>query len=133
MITLRNNFATFSRRAEARVSLLKEIIERIRKGERLDVEGLLGTGDGKREKEWEEGICSRNTLEIWLNIISIVLQEIEREDEALDQSRIQKQRRFKNSENETTSVNSHALVAKEPGEYANNKTHVKNTAPSGFY
>jgi hypothetical protein len=55
MIALRNEFAAFSRRADAKIRLLREIIERIQKGEEVDVEGLLGTGDKEREKEWEEG------------------------------------------------------------------------------
>jgi hypothetical protein len=55
MIALRNSFATFSRRADAKIDLLREIIERVQKGEEVDVEGLLGTGDPEREKEWEEG------------------------------------------------------------------------------
>jgi hypothetical protein len=56
MIALRNDFAAFTRRADARIGLLREIIERIQKGEEVDVEGLLGTGDKEREKEWEEGM-----------------------------------------------------------------------------
>jgi hypothetical protein len=55
MIALRNSFATFSRRADAKIDLLREIIERVQRGEEVDVEGLLGTGDPKKEKEWEEG------------------------------------------------------------------------------
>jgi Family of unknown function (DUF5321) len=55
MIALRNEFAAFSRRADAKIGLLREIIERIQNGEEVDVEGLLGTGDKEREKEWEEG------------------------------------------------------------------------------
>jgi hypothetical protein len=58
MIALRNELAAFTRRADAKIGLLKEIIERIQNGEVVDVEGLLGTGDAKREKEWEEGMCS---------------------------------------------------------------------------
>jgi hypothetical protein len=58
MIALRNEFATFSRRADAKIGLLKEIIERIKNGEEVNVEGLLGTGDPQREKEWEEGMES---------------------------------------------------------------------------
>jgi len=57
MIALRNDFAAFSRRADAKIGLLREIIERIQKGEQVDVEGLLGTGNREREEEWEEGIC----------------------------------------------------------------------------
>lgn len=54
MIALRNEFAAFSRRADAKISLLREIVERVKKGETVDVEGLLGTGDYQKEKEWEE-------------------------------------------------------------------------------
>lgn len=56
MIALRNEFATFSRRADAKINLLREVIERVQNGEDVDVEGLLGTGDPEKEKEWEEGI-----------------------------------------------------------------------------
>ena len=62
MIALRNEHAAFTRRAEARIGLLKEIIEKIQNGEEVDVEGLLGTGDKEREREWEEGICSASGL-----------------------------------------------------------------------
>jgi len=55
MIALRNSFATFNRRADAKIDLLREIIERVQKGEEVDIEGLLGTGDPNKEKEWEEG------------------------------------------------------------------------------
>ena len=55
MIALKNASAAFERRASAKIGLLREVIERIQKGEDVDVEGLLGTGDEKREKEWEEG------------------------------------------------------------------------------
>jgi hypothetical protein len=55
MIASRNESAAFNRRADAKIGLLKEIIERIQNGEEVDVEGLLGTGDKEREREWEEG------------------------------------------------------------------------------
>ena len=55
MISLRNDFRSFSRKSEAKISLLKEVIERVQRGEDVDVEGLLGTGDEEKEREWEEG------------------------------------------------------------------------------
>ncbi len=55
MISLRNDFTAFSRRADAKIGLLREIIGKIQNGEDVDVEGLLGSGDAEREKEWEEG------------------------------------------------------------------------------
>lgn len=55
MIALKNQTRNFSRKAEAKIALLKEVIERVHKGEDVDVEGLLGTGDPEREREWDEG------------------------------------------------------------------------------
>ena len=63
MIALKNTHVAFERRAAAKIGLLKEIIERIQKGENVDVEGLLGTGDPKREKEWEEGMLDRYRID----------------------------------------------------------------------
>jgi hypothetical protein len=55
MIALRNEFTAFSRRADTRIGLLKEAIERVQNGEDVDVKSLLGTGGKAQEKEWEEG------------------------------------------------------------------------------
>ncbi|MCJ1231217.1 hypothetical protein MMC12_007894 [Toensbergia leucococca] len=63
MIALRHEYTAFSRKADAKIGLLKEVIERIQRGEDVDVAGLLGTGDEVKEKEWED-----------------VLREIEEED-----------------------------------------------------
>jgi hypothetical protein len=88
MISLRMEFTAFSRRADAKIALLKEIIGRIQNGEEVDVEGLLGTGDAQREKEWEEGNSSLSVMkEQSLIMCTIVLQEIEQEDQAWEQSR----------------------------------------------
>ena len=38
-----------------KIGLLKEVLEKLQKGEDVDVERALGTGDPKEEKEWEEG------------------------------------------------------------------------------
>ncbi|KAI0115133.1 hypothetical protein F4814DRAFT_308094 [Daldinia grandis] len=63
MIALKKDFETFMRRSEVRIGLLREVIEKLQKGEEVDVQKALGTGDVEKEKEWEE-----------------VLREIERED-----------------------------------------------------
>ncbi|KAL5326792.1 hypothetical protein ACEPPN_004481 [Leptodophora sp. 'Broadleaf-Isolate-01'] len=110
MIALRNEFAAFSRRADARIGLLKEIIERIQKGEDVDVEGLLGIGDAVREKEWEE-----------------VLQEIEKEDQAWEQSRKSKPKHGRNLE-ESNAAKPEVTTPKEPP-----AEKPKSKAPSGFY
>ncbi|KAI4167833.1 MAG: hypothetical protein LQ343_006905 [Gyalolechia ehrenbergii] len=57
MIALRNEFTAFSRRADEKIALLKEVIGRVQGGEEVDVKGLLGTGDPEKEKEWEQGQC----------------------------------------------------------------------------
>lgn len=58
MIALRNDFVTFSRKAEAKIGLLRDVIDRVHRGEDVDVEGLLGTGNPEQEREWEEGMLS---------------------------------------------------------------------------
>ncbi|KAI8959783.1 hypothetical protein F5Y11DRAFT_290229 [Daldinia sp. FL1419] len=63
MIALRKDFDTFMRRSEVRIGLLREVVEKLQRGEEVDVQRELGTGDAEKEKEWEE-----------------VLKEIERED-----------------------------------------------------
>lgn len=55
MITLRNNFSNFNRKSDAKIALLKDVVERIQKGEEVDVAGILGTGDLQQEGEWEGG------------------------------------------------------------------------------
>ncbi|KAJ5100244.1 hypothetical protein N7456_006296 [Penicillium angulare] len=64
MLTLKNSYATYTRAADAKIELLREVIERVQSGEKVDVERLLGTGDEGKEREWED-----------------VLREIEREDD----------------------------------------------------
>ncbi|KAI0481532.1 hypothetical protein F4859DRAFT_423825 [Xylaria cf. heliscus] len=63
MIALKRDYSTFIRRAEVRIDLLREVVEKLQRGEDVDVEKALGTGDAEKEVEWEE-----------------VLREIERDD-----------------------------------------------------
>ena len=65
MIALKNNIANFSRRADAKIGLLREVIERVQRGEEVDVERVLGTGDKESEREWEDGErCSFPSIEL---------------------------------------------------------------------
>jgi len=75
MIALKNDFRNFSRKADAKIGLLREVLERVQRGEDVDVKGLLGTGNEEQEKEWEE-----------------VLREIE-EDERMVESKPEKRAR----------------------------------------
>lgn len=55
MIALRTDFKNFSRKAEVKIGLLQDAIERLHRGEVVDVERLLGSGDEQQEREWEDG------------------------------------------------------------------------------
>ncbi|KAG7290341.1 hypothetical protein NEMBOFW57_000341 [Staphylotrichum longicolle] len=72
MISLKKDFATFMRQSDVRIGLLREVVEKLQKGEEVDVEKVLGTGDPERELAWEE-----------------VLREIEREEPAKQQRKKQ--------------------------------------------
>ncbi|KAF7503272.1 hypothetical protein GJ744_004030 [Endocarpon pusillum] len=56
IIQLQTEFNTFMRRAELKIGKLREVIEALQKGEEIDVEKVLGTGDEIQEREWEEAL-----------------------------------------------------------------------------
>lgn len=55
MITLRSEYSSFSRKADAKIRLLKEVLDKVQRGEKVDVEKVLGTGDPEQEQEWHDG------------------------------------------------------------------------------
>lgn len=55
MIALRTDFKNFSRKVEVKIGLLQDAIDRLHRGEDVDVEILLGSGDEQQEREWEDG------------------------------------------------------------------------------
>ncbi|KAL5051159.1 hypothetical protein BDW71DRAFT_172416 [Aspergillus fruticulosus] len=63
MIALKNEYESYLRSTDAKIRLLKEVIGKVQRGEEVDIEKMLGTGDARVEREWDE-----------------VLREIERED-----------------------------------------------------
>ncbi|EAW12857.1 DUF5321 domain-containing protein [Aspergillus clavatus NRRL 1] len=63
MIALKNEYNAYTRSTDAKIRLLREVIEKVQRGEKVDIERLLGTGDEAKEREWEE-----------------ILREIEEED-----------------------------------------------------
>jgi len=113
MIALRNEFAAYIRRADAKIDLLREVIQKVQNGEEVDVEGLLGTGDAEKEKEWEE-----------------VLKEIEKEDELWIAARKKKPIRRSTTAKETTTAPA-ADSAKADAEVS--KPKMTSNAPRGFY
>ena len=56
MISMKKDFATFIRRSDVRIGLLRDVIERLQRGEKVDVEEALGTGVPEREAEWDHGL-----------------------------------------------------------------------------
>ncbi|KAJ4324877.1 hypothetical protein N0V84_003713 [Fusarium piperis] len=54
MIALRNSFDRYMRQSEARIMALREVVDKIQRGEPVDVEKALGTGDPKKEADWED-------------------------------------------------------------------------------
>lgn len=58
MIALKKDFATFTRQSDVRIGLLREVVEKLQRGEEVDVEKVLGAGDPEKEIEWQEGMRS---------------------------------------------------------------------------
>lgn len=56
MISLRRDYSTYMRRAETKIGVLQEVLEKLQRGEEVDVKKALGTGDAEQEKEWEEAL-----------------------------------------------------------------------------
>ncbi|KFY91188.1 hypothetical protein V498_05597 [Pseudogymnoascus sp. VKM F-4517 (FW-2822)] len=110
MIALRNEFATFIRRADAKIDLLREVIEKVQNGEEVDVEGLLGAGNAEKEQEWEE-----------------VLKEIEKEDEQWTEARRTKPRRRSPQPAESAKIETASASGETP------RPKQTSNAPRGFY
>ncbi|KAF4554254.1 Hypothetical protein D9617_5g071310 [Elsinoe fawcettii] len=54
LVSLKTHHLNYTRSTDAKLSLLREVIDRVQKGEDVDVETMLGKGDPEREREWEE-------------------------------------------------------------------------------
>lgn len=97
MIALKKGFETFVRQSDVRIGLLREVVEKLQKGEKVDVEKVLGTGVPEREAEWEDGMsCVPRSAQPALgvaaeatNATTAVLNELEREDVARAQKKKQ--------------------------------------------
>ena len=63
MLALKNDYSTFSRKTDAKIKLLKDVLDRVQRGEDVDVAKALGTGDEVQEQEWKDGkLPSRPSL-----------------------------------------------------------------------
>lgn len=54
LVSLKTHQLNYNRDTDAKLSLLREVIDRVQRGEDVNVEAMLGKGDPEREKEWEE-------------------------------------------------------------------------------
>ncbi|KAG0138711.1 hypothetical protein HOY82DRAFT_544632 [Tuber indicum] len=54
MIRIRQTHEDYMWRADTKIAVLREVIERLEKGEDVDVEKVLGVGNEKEEKSWED-------------------------------------------------------------------------------
>jgi hypothetical protein len=54
-LTLKNEILAYTRQTEGKLALLREVIQRVQRGEEVDVEGVLGTGKVDEEGEWFDG------------------------------------------------------------------------------
>jgi hypothetical protein len=91
MIALRKDFATFMRQSDVRIGLLREVVEKLQRGEEVDVEKELGTGDAEQELQWEQGPQSLEAVALEAEVLmdAAVLREIEREEPAKSQRKKQ--------------------------------------------
>ena len=63
--------------SDERIRTLRETIEKVRKGERIDIRAALGTGDPDTEKKWEDGTAQLSFL---IANAQLALREIEEQE-----------------------------------------------------
>ncbi|RMD39947.1 hypothetical protein DV735_g5173, partial [Chaetothyriales sp. CBS 134920] len=56
ILGLKNEHKAYMRRADLKLEQLREVVEKLHRGEAVDVEKVLGTGDEAQELEWEEAM-----------------------------------------------------------------------------
>ncbi|GAD99695.1 hypothetical protein ANI_1_1634064 [Paecilomyces variotii No. 5] len=95
LLLLKKDYEAYTRSADAKIRLLREVIEKIKSGEDVDVEKLLGTGDAHKEREWDEGrfLPARSDMSCANTFLyATVLREIEAEDSLWHQKKSEKER-----------------------------------------
>ncbi|OQO08694.1 hypothetical protein B0A48_06564 [Cryoendolithus antarcticus] len=64
ILSVKREMLNFSRKTDAKLALLREVLQRVKAGEEVDVAKLLGTGDPVHEKEWEEVMQELETADV---------------------------------------------------------------------
>jgi hypothetical protein len=54
LISIKREMLNFTRQTDAKLELLREVVQRVKNGEDVDVKKALGTGDQEHEREWEQ-------------------------------------------------------------------------------
>ena len=85
-LALRTSFTNFSRETDAKLERLREVVRRIQNGEDVDVEGMLGTGDPKKEREWEDGMQHLAFSPNFLNAFAQLYESLSPRTQSLGQN-----------------------------------------------
>jgi hypothetical protein len=109
ILALRREMLNFSRKTEAKLTVLRDVLKRVKNGEDVDVAKLLGTGDAEQEKEWED-----------------VMNEIERTDMLAE---AKKKREAKAAAREAARISEEEAAAKERSEGGGEGSNGKGGRP----
>ncbi|KIW20075.1 hypothetical protein PV08_00650 [Exophiala spinifera] len=75
----KNDFVTFTRKADIKIAQLREVVEKLQQGQDVDVEKVLGSGAEAQELEWEEALRELQEQDrIWQNNAKKSREERER-------------------------------------------------------
>lgn len=89
------------RRADLKIAQLREVVEKLQKGEAVDVEKVLGTGDPAQEQEWEDALREiENEERIWQE--SKKKRDADRKRLEAEQDRLEAERRDASPVSEST-------------------------------
>jgi hypothetical protein len=97
LIRIKREMRVYSRMADRKIEVLREVIRRVQNGEVFDVEKALGTGTVKKEREWDEGRLryarsgDGDRLANW-NAMAVI-REIERDESIVGRAERQRLRR----------------------------------------
>ncbi|KAF1827575.1 uncharacterized protein K489DRAFT_297804, partial [Dissoconium aciculare CBS 342.82] len=64
LLNVKREMLNFSRQTDAKIAALREVIQRVKNGEDVDVKRILGTGDAGHEQEWEQVIQELETTDM---------------------------------------------------------------------
>ena len=125
IIQTRNELSTYMRKADVKVQKLREVVEALHRGEDVDVEKALGTGDETQEREWEDALKElENEDTLWRT------NKQKRED-------AEREAREKALHNSRQEVDASPVNEDQPASHTSTQTETaseqKKSPPAGFY